>query len=410
MPSSSRCSATAPKAPQQPQRLSRLVVTLLAITCGAAVANLYYIQPLLNEVSSEFGLTDTTAGLLVTASQVGYLVGIALLVPVGDLVERRRLIVTLLVIATGAAALIAAAPGYPVLLAGLVAVGLLAALAQIVVPLASTLAGPDERGQVVGTVMSGMLIGILIARTVSGLISEIGGWRLVFAVAAALMLLLAVVLARALPLAPPPADMTYPKVLRSVLVLIRDEPVLRQRMALGALGFACFSILWTAIAFLLGDHYGYGEGVIGLFGLAGIAGALIAPLAGRVADKGHGRAAMTVFLLGLLASWGLLALGGTSIVALVAGIVLLDLGMNGAHISNQATIYALEPEARSRITTAYMVAMFLGGVVGSLAAAAVYGAAGWGATCGLGAGMAALALAVWALTQRAVAAPVRSPA
>ncbi len=361
-------------------------------------------------MGSEFGLSDTTAGLLVTASQVGYVIGLAALVPVGDLVERRRLIATLMATSALAAAACAAAPGFPVLAAGLVALGLLSAVAQIVVPLSSTLAGPEERGQVVGTVMSGLLIGILAARTVSGLIAEVGGWRLVFGVAAGLMLLLALILARALPVAPPPEKLTYPRVLRSVLTLIREEPVLRQRMALGALGFACFSILWTAIAFLLGGHYGYGEGVIGLFGLAGIAGALIAPVSGRLADKGHGRVAVTAFLIILLVSWGVLDLGGTSIVALVAGIVLLDLGVQGAHINHQATIYALKPEARSRITTAYMVAMFLGGVVGSVAAAAVYGAAGWSATCALGAGMAALALAVWALTQRVVASPVRSPA
>jgi predicted MFS family arabinose efflux permease len=405
MPSLSRCSATAPNG-----RLSRVVVALLAVTCGVAVANLYYIQPLLNEVGHEFGLSDTTAGLLVTASQVGYVIGLAALVPAGDLVERRRLIATLMAASALAAAACAAAPGFPVLAAGLVALGLLSAVAQIVVPLSSTLAGPGERGQVVGTVMSGLLIGILAARTVSGLIAEVGGWRLVFGVAAGAMLLLAVVLARALPFAPPPERLTYPRVLRSVLTLIREEPVLRQRMALGALGFACFSILWTAIAFLLGDHYGYGEGVIGLFGLAGIAGALIAPVSGRLADKGHGRAAVTTCLIVLLVSWGVLDLGGKSIVALVAGIVLLDLGVQGAHINHQATIYALKPEARSRITTAYMVAMFLGGVVGSVSAAAVYGAAGWGATCALGAGVAAAALGVWALTQRFVAAPVRSPA
>lgn len=392
------------------QRLSRTVVLLLAVTCGLAVANLYYVQPLLNEVGADFGVGETATGLLVTASQIGYVLGLALLVPVGDLVERRRLIATLLLAAALAAAGCAAAPAFPVLAAALVVLGLLSTVAQIVVPLSSSLAGPEERGQVVGTVMSGLLIGILSARTLSGLVAELGGWRLVFGVAAVAMVALALLLARALPLAPPPEPTTYPRVLRSVLTLIRTEPVLRQRMALGAFGFACFSILWTAIAFLLGSHYGYGEGVIGLFGLAGIAGALVAPLSGRLADRGHGRAAVTLFLALLLASWGLLDLGGTSIVALVAGIVVLDLGVQGAHINHQATIYALRPEARSRVTTAYMVSMFCGGVAGSVLAATVYGAAGWGPTCLLGAGMAGGALVVWGLTQRMAAAPLRSPA
>jgi predicted MFS family arabinose efflux permease len=396
--------------PQQPYALPHKVVALLAVTCGLAVANLYYVQPLLNEVGAAFGVGETVTGLLVTASQVGYVLGLALLVPVGDLVERRRLIATLLLAAALAAAACAAAPVFGVLAAALVALGLLSTVAQIVVPLASSLAGPEERGQVVGTVMSGLLIGILAARTLSGLVAELGGWRLVFGVGAVAMVVLALLLARALPVAPPPEPTTYPRVLRSVLTLIRTEPVLRQRMALGAFGFACFSILWTAIAFLLGGHYGYGEGVIGLFGLAGIAGAAVAPLSGRLADRGHGRTAVTLFLVLLLASWALLDLGGTSIVALVAGIVVLDLGVQGAHINHQATIYALRPEARSRVTTAYMVSMFCGGVAGSVLAATVYGASGWDATCLLGAGMAGAALLVWGLTQRTAATPLRSPA
>jgi predicted MFS family arabinose efflux permease len=384
----------------EPRRLSRGLVLLLAVATGTAVANLYYIQPLLNEVAVDFGVSETASGLLVTASQVGYVIGLALLVPVGDLFERRRLIVLVMLGTAVAAAACAAAPTFLVLLAALVALGLLSVVAQIVVPLASALAGPEERGQVVGTVMSGLLVGILSARTLAGLVAEVGGWRLPFAVAAGGMVVLALVLHRVLPVAPPPDPQPYPRLLRSVLTLIRDEPVLRQRMALGSLGFGCFSILWTAIAFLLGSHYGYGEGVIGLFGLAGVAGALIAPVSGRLADRGQGRLAVSVFLVLLLASWALLDLGGTSIVALVAGIVVLDLGVQGAHINHQATIYALRPEARSRVTTAYMCSMFLGGVVGSLLAATIYGAAGWGATCALGAGFAAVALAVWALTRR----------
>ena len=388
-----------PEAPPT-QRLSKTVVALLAVTCGAAVANLYYVQPLLNQVAGDFGVSQTASGLLVTASQVGYVLGLAFVVPIGDLVERRRLIVTLLLLAALAAAACAAAPAFSVLAAALAALGLLSVVAQVVVPLASALAGPEERGQVVGTVMSGLLVGILSARTLSGLVAAAGGWRLIFGLAAGGMVVLALVLHRALPLAPPPDRIPYPKLLQSVLALVRDEPVLRQRMVLGSLGFACFSVLWTAIAFLLGRHYGYGEGVIGLFGLAGVAGALIAPVSGRLADRGEGRLAVTVFLVLLLLSWGLLGLGGTSIAALIAGIVVLDLGVQGAHINHQATIYALRPEARSRVTTAYMCSMFLGGVAGSLLAATVYGSAGWSATCALGAGFAALALTVWAVTQR----------
>lgn len=377
--------------------MDRRLVLLLAVTCGTAVANIYYVQPLLDTVAAALGVGTGTAGLLVTASQVGYCAGLALLVPLGDLVERRRLIVVLLLLAALAQAISAAAPAFAVLAAGLVLAGVCSVAAQVVVPMASSMAAPQERGRIVGTVMSGLLIGILLARTLSGLIAEVGDWRLVFAVAAGVMLVLAAVLWRRLPEAPPTAgDTTYGAILRSVLGLVRAEPVLRQRMWLGALSMGGFSILWTAVAFLLaGEHYGYGDGVIGLFGLAGLAGAAMSPVAGRLADAGHGRLAQTLALAALPVSWGLLALGGTSLVALLAGIVVLDFAVQGTQIVNQSTIYALRPEARSRITTAYMVAYFLGGVAGSSAASAVYAAGGWGAACGLGAGVALVGLASW---------------
>jgi len=381
--------------------LPRGLVALLALTAGAAVANLYYVQPLLDRIAGVFHVSDGTAGLLVTCTQGGYVVGLALLVPLGDLYERRRLITIMMLLSAVATAACGAGTSFSVLAAALVAVGVLAAVAQIVVPLSSALAAPQERGRVVGTVMSGLLIGILAARTLSGLIAEIGGWRLSFIVASAGLLALSVLLRYGLPPAPPTEQIRYRTALRSVLELIRAEPVLRQRMALGACGFACFSILWTSVAFLLGGPpYHYGEGVIGLFGLAGLAGALSAPLAGHAADRGHGSLGTTAFLLLVLASWSLLALGRSSVIALLAGIVLLDAGVQGAHILNQTKIYGLSAAARSRLTTAYMVSMFLGGVAGSLLSATVYSASGWPATCALGAGVAAIAIGLWAATSR----------
>jgi predicted MFS family arabinose efflux permease len=380
-------------------------VALLAVTAGAAVANLYYVQPLLDLVAGAFDVSDGTAAVLVTSAQAGYVVGLVTLVPLGDLVERRRLISVLLLGASGASLACAAAPHFAVLAGSLVVIGVLTAVAQIVVPLSSSLAAPDERGRVVGTVMSGLLIGILAARTVSGLVAEVGGWRLVFGVGAAAMLSLSGLLWRALPPLPPTEPIPYRTALRSVMGLVAEEPVLRQRMALGAFGFAGFSVLWTSIAFLLSDPpYEYSEGVIGLFGLAGVAGALTAPLAGRWADRGRGIRVLRAFLLAVAAGWGLLALGGTSVLALVVGIVVLDAGAQGAHISNQTAIYRLRPEARSRLTTAYMVSNFLGGVVGSLLAGAVYGAAGWGGICAVGLSLAAGAVVVSIVT-RSVGVP-----
>ncbi len=386
---------------ERPPPLSRALVLLLAVAVGSTVANMYYVQPLLNVVGEDFGVSDTAAGLLVTCSQIGYVLGLALLVPLGDLRERSRLVSALLVVAGVALAVCAAAPAFAVLAAGLVIVGALSCVAQILVPLSATLAAPDERGKVVGSVMSGLLIGILAARILAGVAAEIGGWRLIFALAAGLMLVLALVLRRVLPRIAPVDPMPYPRALGSVIDLIRAEPVLRQRMALAVFQMAGFSVLWTAVAFLLGGApYHYGEATIGLFGLAGVVGAGAASLAGRLADRGQGRAALSAFLAATLLSWALLDAGGSSLWALVAGIALLDLGIQGAQISNQTRIYALAPEARSRLTTAYMVSLFLGGVLGSLLSASVYGIAGWDATCALGAAMALCGIVVWAATER----------
>jgi predicted MFS family arabinose efflux permease len=374
------------------------VVALLALVSGAAVANLYYVQPLLSRISHAFGVSAGTGGLLVSATQAGYVAGLALILPLGDVLERRRLISGLSVCSALAAVACAAAPGFGVLAVASLALGALAVVAQMVVALASTLASERERGSVVGTVMSGLLLGILLARTLSGLVAAAGGWRLTFVVAAVIMAVLAVVQYRALDIAPPGERIAYRRALRSVLGLIAREAVLRQRMVMGAFVFGAFSAFWTSIAFLLsGAPYHYSEAVIGLFGLAGAAGAVAAQAAGRLADRGHGRLAMTVFLVCLLGSWALLAIGRHSLGALIAGIVLLDLGVQGAQISNQTTIYTLPAEARSRLTTAYMVASFTGGLLGSILSAQIYGNAGWGGVCALGAGIGAAAMLAWCI-------------
>ena len=382
--------------------ISRRLVLLLAVACGAAVANLYYAQPLLHTLAHAFRVSEGTAGLLITVTQIGYVLGLALLVPLGDLRERRGMITFTLVVTAASLALAAAAPSIAVFAIAITVVGFTSVVAQVIVPMSSSLAAASERGQVVGTVMSGLLIGILLARTVSGLIAATLGWRVVFVLAAFAMLALSATLRRALPRVPPTDELSYGGLMRSVLVLVREEPVLRQRMMLGALDFGCFSILWTSLAFLLsGAPYHYGTALIGLFGLAGVAGAAAASLAGRLADRGHGSHATLASILIMLASWALLAAGRSSVIALIAGIAVLDLGAQGLHISNQSAIYALAAEARSRLTTAYMVAYFLGGAVLSAVTSSLYASAGWTGVYVLGAVTAALALAVWALTELA---------
>ncbi|HEY2225035.1 MFS transporter [Actinomycetospora sp.] len=381
-----------------PTHLGRPTVGLLAVVCGAAVANIYYAQPLLPVVAQAFSVGEGEAGLLVTASQIGYALALAFLVPAGDILERRRLVSVLLAV-TGVLLLgAAAAPTFGALLAAVAIVAVTSAVAQIVVPMAASLASDEHRGSVVGTVMSGLLVGILLARTVSGLVAEIGGWRLVFVLAAVVMVMLAGAVRIVLPRVPVAADTPYPSLLRSVGTIVAHDSLIRRRMVLGGVGFGCFTILWTAISFLLAaPPYSYGSGVIGLFGLAGLAGAGAAIWAGRFADRGHGRRVVTIGLALLLLSWGLLALGGSSLVALIAGIVVLDLAQQLLQISHQHAIYRRRPDARSRVTSAFLVSAFIGGAIASALTSGLYAVVGWPGVCALGAVVALIGIATWAL-------------
>lgn len=409
-----------PAAPttRTPVGIGRGLVLLLAVTCGAAVANIYYAQPLLPIIGEALLVSEGTAGLLVTASQVGYAVALALLVPLGDVLERRRLVTALLAVTSLTLVGAAFAPGFGALLAAVALVGVTSAVAQVVVPMAASLAGDASRGRVVGTVMSGLLIGILGARTLAGFVAEIGGWRAVFGMGAVVMLVLAVVVRLVLPVVPAPApDKAYPSLLASVLALVRDDPVLRVRMALAAVGFGCFSALWTGVSFLLAaPPYAYGPATIGLFGLAGLAGALAAPLAGRMADRGHALRTVTFGLVTLAISWAFLGLGGReelaerapalSLAALLAGIVLLDLAQQSLQISHQSAIYARHPDARSRVTTAFITSAFAGGAIGSAGTSALYPAGGWVAVCAFGAAVAVLGVGIWVHAhRRGIASP-----
>lgn len=381
--------------------ISRGVVLLLAVACGVTVANLYYAQPLLHAIARAFAISEATAGLLVTVTQVAYAAGLVLIVPLGDLLDRRRLVVGLLLVSGLGMAGAAAAPSVGVLALALGAAAITSVVVQILLPFASILAPEAVRGRVVGTVMSGLLVGILLARTVSGFLADGLGWRAPFVVAAVLMALLALALARALPRVQPSATLAYLPLLRSVGTLIAREPVLRHRMAYGALGLAGFTVVWTAIAFLLSDApYDYGERTIGLFGLAGLVGVLGAQGMGRAHDRGRGGLATGLVLGTILLSWGLLLAGGTSLLALAAGLALLDFGVEGQMVLSQGAIYDLGSENASRVTTAYITSCFAGGAVGSAAAATAWSLGGWTAVCATGAVFAALALATWVLVRR----------
>ncbi|TDH53158.1 MFS transporter [Mycobacterium eburneum] len=379
----------------------------MALASGLVVANSYYAQPLVDTIARQFQASSTSVGLIVTASQVGYAIGLALLVPLGDLVERRTLLTAMLIGTCGCLLGMAWAPSWPVLAAAAVLVGLGSVVGQVLVPFAAALAHEDERGRVIGSVMTGLLLGILLSRVVAGLIAAVAGWRAVFVVAAALMLI-SCALVRTLPIRPPEVRMSYGRLLGSVVAIVREEPVLRLRMAYGMLTYACFGVFWTSVGFMLAGSYHWSDGRIGAFTLFGVAGAVAAKVAGTLADRGYARAQTGVFVALTAVSFLLLWLGQTRVVALAVGVALLDLGIQGTHITNQSVFYPLRPAARSRLNTAYMTSYFTAGSLGSVFSAVAYGAWGWGAVCALGAVFPVTAMLIW-LGEMAITRRRRSP-
>jgi predicted MFS family arabinose efflux permease len=378
----------------------------MAVGCGLAAANLYYPQPLLHTIAGSFHTGSGTAGLVVTFSQIGYAVGLALVVPVGDLIARRRLVPAALLLTAAALVASAAAPTIGVLIALALVVGLGSVAAQLLVPFAAQLAGEQRRGQVVGIVMSGLLIGILLARTVSGLVAGATGWRVVYAVAAGLVLALAGVLARRLPAEGRRAHLPYGRLLASTAEVFRRDRTLRRRAVFGALGFCGFSIFWTTAAFLLaGPPYDYTDTVIGLFGLVGAAGAACAMLAGRLADRGWTERATVIFPVLVAGSWLLLWFGRHQVGWLIAGIVVLDIGVQGIQVTNQTVLYRGSGHDRSRANAAYMVCYFAGGATGSAVAALLYSSGRWAAVCVFGATVGSLGV-IGAVADRV--SPVRA--
>ncbi|GGP17304.1 MFS transporter [Nonomuraea glycinis] len=380
------------------------LLLLMSVATGLAVAGNYFAQPLLDVIGGELGIGPSMAALVVTAAQVGYALGLILLVPLGDLLERRRLAVSLYA-ATAVFLLVSAtAPNGTVLLISTALTGLTSVGAQVVVPFAATLADPAERGRVVGTVMTGLMLGLLLARTASGALSELGGWRTVYWVSAALMTLMAVLLRIFLPrLGGDGARLSYAGLLRSTLAMYRHEPLLRWRAAIGALSLASFSVLWTALTFLLArSPYDWTESAIGLVGLVGAVGALTATVAGRLADRGHVQTVTGVGTVLLVASWTALAAGANSLLWLLVGVIVLDLAHQAVLNSSQNILYALRPEARNRINSAFLTAFFAGGAVGSALASVVWVYGGWTGVCVLGAILSAGTVALWVLERATV--------
>ncbi|MDH6428989.1 putative MFS family arabinose efflux permease [Paenibacillus sp. PastH-3] len=393
--------------------MPRYMTLLFAVVCGMSVANIYFAQPLLDHLSKEFGIDYSTIGILITITQIFYAVGLLLLVPLGDLLNQRRLIIGQMLLSVVALIIVGTASSSTVLLVGMASVGLLAVVTQTLVAFAATMAAPAERGRVVGMVTSGIVIGILLARSISGILTDLAGWRSVYLFSAALMLCMVCTLFRVLPnVEREVKTLSYAQLLSSVFMLFVQERVLRIRAILALLIFTAFSILWTSVVLpLSAPPLSLSHTAIGAFGLAGIVGALAAARAGKLADQGHGQRTTGIALLLLLISWWFISFTEQSLLALVIGIVLLDLAVQAVHVTNQSIILTLRMEARSRLTAGYMVFYSIGSATGSIASTQIYSHYGWNGVCWLGASVSAVAFLFWALTLRATnAALQRRPA
>ncbi|WP_237163157.1 MFS transporter [Paenibacillus sp. BIHB 4019] len=381
--------------------LSRKKALLFAFACGLAVANIYFAQPLLDAISGELGIAASSIGAVITVTQICYALGLLLLVPLGDLINRRTLIATQMLLSVIALLVVGFSTSSAVLFAGIAIVGLLAVVTQTLVAFAAALALPAERGQIVGVVTSGIVMGILLARTFAGILTDIAGWRSVYLASAALTLMMAVALYRILPRDERQRDsLSYWQLLRSVPTLFAEERVLRVRAVLALLIFAAFSILWTSLVLpLSAPPFSLSHTAIGAFGLAGAAGALAASRAGRLADHGFGQRTTGIALALLLISWLAIRYGDQSLFPLIIGIILLDLAVQAVHVTNQSMILSIRPEARSRLTAGYMVFYSIGSAAGSIASTSIYAYAGWGGVCWLGAGVSSIALLFWAATR-----------
>ena len=363
---------------KQSQDLSNWLVFLMAFAIGVTIASNYYAQPLLHSITHDLNIAVEHAGSIIMAAQFSYAVGLLFITPLGDKFERKHLIIILMVLSTCGLIVSALSKNLWMLIIGTSMTGLFSTVAQVLIPFAATLAKPEQRGKIVGTLMSGMLLGILLGRAFAGAISTIADWHYVYWIATGIMVIVTLLLSISLPTYRNTININYFQLLWSISSLYKQEPILRIRSLLAVISFALFSLLWTPLAFLLSnDPYHYSDFIIGLFGIAGAAGALGSPIVGRLSDKGKGWLATTIGLCLLLLSWLPLSFAQYSIIALILGVVILDFSVQVTHVSNMSAIYQIRPEARSRMNTGYMVCYFIGGMLGSVGSTYLFSHYGW---------------------------------
>lgn len=368
----------------------------LALASGVAVANIYYNQPMLADIGRTFHAEPHEAGLIATATQIGYAAGMPLFIPLGDFMNRRTLAVLLFAAVACALAAAAMSPGLIWIIVASFFIGVTTVIAQILIPLATDLAEPSEQGRTIGAILTGVLLGILLARTVSGVVAAHFGWRAMFWIAAAGAASFSIVLRFRLPDMTAHSKLTYRELMRSMWTLVVELPKLRQVSLVAAMFFAAFSAFWTTLVFLLQTPpYHYGAQAAGLFGLVGATGASVAGIAGKLSDQRGPRYVISIALGFLLAAYTVFAAFGFHLWGLVAGVVLLDVGVQGAQVANQSRVLGLRPEARNRVNTVYMICYFGGGSVGSLLASWAWTQWRWNGVCGVGFGFIAVATAAF---------------
>lgn len=357
----------------------------MAAACGVMVANLYYCQPLLGDFTKIFDVSEKAAAWINICSQLGYGLGLFFIVPVGDMVQRRTLLFWMHIFAALSVAGVALSPNIGLIYVFSVCIGLTATACQVFVPLSAHLASDDERGKVIGIIMGGLLSGILLSRTLSGAAAELWGWRSVYWIACGLMLLMAVFVYKMIPGESPGFQGTYRGLMNSLIRIFRAQKLVRESAWIGACTFGAISAFWSTMAFFLEKPpFSYSVSIIGLFGIVGLAGALVSPLVGSINDsRGHSMP-MRMGIMIMLAGYSIMFFSIYSIWIVVAGIVLIDIGLQSAHIPNLTRVSSLIPEARTRLNTIYMTSFFIGGTLGSILGSYAWNIFGWEGVCSIG--------------------------